>query len=124
MVDASDRFIVEEKVDGISLRKLLNWTRSQGAPLPPNVFLNLATQMCTALDALHSSDSIAGGSDQILHLGLKPATVFLTREGQVLLGGYGLAPSPTLLPQGSDGAPQFRFEWNTCHPSKRFRARL
>lgn len=105
VVDGDERFIVEEWVEGVDLDRVLTTCRSQGRPVPANVFLHLATQICNGLEALHGRPGRGSGSPNVLHLGLKPTSVFATREGKIILGGYGLARSPSALMTGGASAP-------------------
>lgn len=103
--DGNERFIVEDWVEGVDLERVLNWARSHRQRVPHNVFLNLATQICNGLEALHGRPGKGSGAENVLHLGLKPSAVILTREGKVLLGSYGLTRSPTSLPHGGAHGP-------------------
>jgi len=105
VVSGDEHFIVEEYVDGVSLEKLLAWCRQAQRTIPHNVFLNIATQVCNGLEALHARPGKGTGADAVLHLGLKPGSIFITRDGKVMVGGYGLTRSPTTLPQGSAAGP-------------------
>ena len=40
-------------IDGVSLDKVLAWGRQNQRQIPHNVFLNIATQVCNGLEALH-----------------------------------------------------------------------
>ncbi len=100
-----ERFIVEEYVPGTPLSRVLDARRRLHAPLPANVFLNLATQICNGLEALHGRPGTASGVQQVLHLGLRPGAVLVNDDGKVVLGSYGLVRSPTLLPHGGVTAP-------------------
>jgi len=101
-----DRLVVEDHVDAVSLGDVIAWCRKQGTPLPHNVFLNLATQICNGLEALHGRPGKASGEENVLHLALGPDSVLLTPEGRLLVGEYGLVRSPTSLPSsgGTDAA--------------------
>ncbi len=103
--DGDERFIIEAWVEGADLQRLLNAARAGARVLPPNVFLNIATQVCNGLEALHGRAGRGTGSSSVLHLGMKPDSIILTREGRALIGGYGLSRSPTALPHGAMSAP-------------------
>ncbi|MFT5683879.1 MAG: serine/threonine protein kinase, partial [Myxococcota bacterium] len=100
VADGDDRFIVEDLVDGVSLERVLRWCRENDSPIPHNVYLNLATQICNGLEALHGRPGKGTGSGSVLHLALKPSAIQITREGKVVLGSYGLSRSPTVLSHG------------------------
>jgi serine/threonine protein kinase len=105
VVVGEDHFIVEEHVDGVSLDGVLNWCRQNGTSIPHNVFLNIATQVCNGLEALHGRSGKGSGAEHVLHLALKPGSVFIGRDGKVVVGSYGLTRSPTTLPHGGVSAP-------------------
>ncbi|MSQ03613.1 MAG: serine/threonine protein kinase [Myxococcales bacterium] len=105
LVEDDEHFIVEEYVPGVTLEQVLTWCRQSGHHVPHNVFLNIATQICNGLEALHGRSGKGSSSEHVLHLSLKPGAIFLTPEGKVLLGGYGLTRSPTTYPQGGVAGP-------------------
>lgn len=105
VVVGDDHFLVEEYVDGVTLDRVLAWCRQNQRPLPHNVFLNIATQVCNGLEALHGRPGKVSGAENVLHLALKPGAVFITRDGKVMVGSYGLTRSPTTLPQGGGAVP-------------------
>jgi eukaryotic-like serine/threonine-protein kinase len=105
-----ERYIVDEWVDAIDLHLAIQWCRDQKRPPPHNVYLNLATQVCNGLEALHSRPGAETGAAHVLHLGLRPGAIFLTREGRIIVGNYGLARSPTATPH-SAGASVAKMEY-------------
>jgi len=105
VVDGDERFIVEEWVDGIDLSLAFSWYRQHKKAIPHNVFLNIATQICNGLEALHGRPGKGTGSDHVLHLRLKPSSVIINNSGKVVLGGFGLARTPLLQPLGGLAAP-------------------
>src|SRR5579883_1328590 len=90
------RFLVLELVEGETLAD-----RIARGPIPVEEALNIAIQMCEALEAAHERG--------IIHRDLKPANVKLTPDGKVKVLDFGLAKalesaplqmasnSPTLL---------------------------
>ncbi len=105
LIEGDEHYIVEEYVPGVTLEAVLIWCRQSGHHIPHNVFLNIATQICNGLEALHGRSGKGSSSEHVLHLSLKPGAIFLTPEGKVLLGGYGLTRSPTTYPQGGVAGP-------------------
>ena len=100
-----ERFIVEQRIDGVDLERVVHWCKQNNRSLPPNIFLHLATQICTGVEALHGRPGKGTGAQNILHLGLTPSHLFVTREGKVVVGGYALTRSPTSLPHGGVNGP-------------------
>ncbi|HNH47272.1 MAG TPA: serine/threonine-protein kinase, partial [Myxococcota bacterium] len=105
VVDGEDRYVVEEHIEGIPLDRVLQWCRQTHRHIPHNIFLNIATQICNGLEALHGRTGKGSSAEHVLHLGLKPGAIFLTREGKVVVGSYGLVRSPTALPHGGVAGP-------------------
>ncbi len=105
IAEGEDHFLVEEYVNGVTLEQVLNWCRQSGHVVPHNVFLNIATQICNGLEALHGRSGRGSSAEHVLHLSIKPGSIFLSPEGKVLLGGYGLTRSPTTYPQGGVAGP-------------------
>ncbi|MEZ4319007.1 MAG: protein kinase [Myxococcota bacterium] len=87
-------YLVQEWVDGVSLAEVVRACNESGEGMPLNVFLNLAVQICNGLEALHSQPGIQSGARHVLHLSVRPESILLTRDGDVLLGDYGLVRSP------------------------------
>lgn len=103
--EGDEFFLVEEHIDAIDLERVLTWCRQNHRSIPHNVFLNIATQVCNGLEALHSRVGKGSGAENVLHLALRPGAIFLTREGKVVVGAYGLTRSPTALPHGGVAGP-------------------
>ncbi|MBI3424746.1 MAG: protein kinase [Acidobacteria bacterium] len=76
-------FIVNEFVDGQTLRAHLNAQLSASRPLPVNEALNIAQQIATALAAAHAAG--------IVHRDIKPENVMLRHDGFVKVLDFGLA---------------------------------
>jgi predicted ATPase len=76
-------YVVSQYIDGGSVADLLE--RSGKRPLPLERVIQLAINICEALDHTHNHG--------IIHRDLKPANILLTREGTAKLGDFGLAVS-------------------------------
>src|SRR5215813_12408060 len=72
------RFLVLELVEGDTLAE-----RVQRGPMPISESLNIAKQICEALEVAHEKG--------VVHRDLKPANVKITPEGQVKILDFGLA---------------------------------
>ncbi len=73
------RYIVEELIEGQSLRQIID---SQG-PLPIQQAVDYARQMCLALQAAHRQG--------IVHRDVKPQNVLVTPEGTLKMVDFGIA---------------------------------
>jgi len=91
LVDADgDVWVVEDYIDGVSVGDIVSHGARSGATLPHNVFLNIATQVCNGLEALHGRSGETSGAKHVLHLALTPSAILVTLEGRVMLCGFGL----------------------------------
>src|SRR5881296_2248055 len=98
------KFLVMELVEGETLAE-----RIKRGPIPVDESLNIAQQICEALEAAHEKG--------IIHRDLKPANVKITQDGRVKVLDFGLAKamsgtatamtlsnSPTLVSETVGGA--------------------
>lgn len=93
--EGDQQYLVSEWADMVRLSDVVAWCIANEVQLPHNLFLHFATSICNALEALHGRPGAATGSKAVLHLALDPRAIGLTRDGQVVLGNFGLTPSPT-----------------------------
>jgi serine/threonine-protein kinase len=78
-------FIAMELLDGQTVKE-----RLAGGPVDVSTIIDTAVQVASALGAAHERG--------ILHRDVKPANIFITREGQVKLLDFGLAKEGALAP--------------------------
>lgn len=71
-------YFTMELVEGTDLAHLI-----RGKPLPPAAALEIAAQVCDALQYAHDQG--------VIHRDIKPANVLITREGRAKLADFGLA---------------------------------
>jgi len=83
------KFLVLELVEGETLADLL-----RRGPLPLDETLNVAHQICEALEAAHEKG--------VIHRDLKPANVKVTPEGKVKVLDFGLAKALDSAPASSN----------------------
>jgi serine/threonine protein kinase len=104
-------YVVEEQPEGVEFTAFLAAASARGEPIPHNVFLHLAAQLCNGLEAMHANAGIETGSEYVLHLALSPASVWVTPDGRITLGRYGLTRSPTALATQSTGTLPANIEY-------------
>ena len=114
----NERFVIEDKLDSVDLQRVISWCKQKNLSIPNTIFLNIALQICTSLEALHGRSGAATGCKNVLHLGLRPASILLDRNGKVTLGGYALTRSPSSLPGGSSGPVQLMIEYVSPEQTK------
>lgn len=85
------RYIILEYCDGIELRELLKLSVS----LPPRVASAIGIQILSALEYVHRYG--------IVHRDVKPANLFVTKNGNVKLMDFGISLCPELEPMTLPG---------------------
>jgi len=99
--DYNTAYIVMEKVDGGTLRQLLD--ERPDHCFPPDEVEKIVDQMVNALEAIHRKG--------VFHLDISPDNVMQTKSGKIVLIDFGAARR-TLRTTGSGGAPpQFKFAY-------------
>ena len=86
-----DYFIAMEFVDGVDLRALLSTMYDQEATIPADIGIHILWQVARALAYAHDKKSVRGESLDIIHRDISPANVFISWEGAVKLGDFGIA---------------------------------
>jgi hypothetical protein len=88
-------WVVEDRLDAVSLRTLLDARNGEEKPLPPPLVLALTVGIAQALRELHMTPAM-DARGPVLHLALCPERILIQRDGSIALCGYALAPDPLL----------------------------
>jgi hypothetical protein len=83
--------VVREHVDGVPLSAVLRVCQGAGVGIPFDLAVHLASEISWVLDALHQATDGQGRSLGLVHRGLHPDHVRITRGGHVKLDGFELA---------------------------------
>jgi serine/threonine-protein kinase len=95
-------YIVMDWVDGVDLACLLGHDRGQPAKLSREVAVYVMALLADALHHAHGIETVQDGRPVplgLVHRDLCPSNVFLSRQGDVLLGDFGAARSLWLAPE-------------------------
>ena len=84
-------FIAMEYVPGRTLKDLIVHCRNIVGPVPQPVVLNLAAQLCDALDYAHKRCDERGRPLGIIHRDVTPSNLILAANGVLKLVDFGLA---------------------------------
>ncbi len=89
--DGQSYFLAMEFVDGISLGRLVAWSRERQRPLPMPVVVWVASSLVEALDYIQQLRDANGAPMHLVHRDLNPPNVLLSRVGEVKLADFGIA---------------------------------
>jgi serine/threonine protein kinase len=84
-------FIAMEYIPGHTLKDLITHCRTTVGPVPQAIVLELAMQLCTALDYAHKRCDEHGRPLGIIHRDVTPANLILAPNGVLKLVDFGLA---------------------------------
>jgi eukaryotic-like serine/threonine-protein kinase len=84
-------YIVMEYVDGRDMARLLAACAARGIRLPLDFALYVAHVLAQALDHAHHATGADGAPLGVVHCDVSPSNVFVSRQGEVKLGDFGVA---------------------------------
>jgi serine/threonine-protein kinase len=84
-------YLAMEFVDGRDLAHLLNRCKERKIFLPAHFCVHIARRVLSALSFAHTALGPSGRPLNIVHCDVSPANVFLSRNGDIKLGDFGVA---------------------------------
>ncbi|MCP5464709.1 MAG: serine/threonine protein kinase [Deltaproteobacteria bacterium] len=98
-----DYFISMELVDGVNLRQLGEKAKELNKPVPMDVVLYIASEVCKGLDYAHNKKGARGEPLHIVHRDVSPQNILVSFEGGVKLADFGIAKAAMNLSQTNIG---------------------
>lgn len=84
-------YLAMELVEGGSLDALMHALVERRFPMPPDMALFIVTEMLEGLHALHETSGRTGRPLGLVHRDVTPHNIFLSFDGRVMLGDFGVA---------------------------------
>ena len=96
-VDArGEPYLAMEYIDGVDGYRLLRRLRQDDELLPVGVAVYIAREVLRALESVHAArDPLSGGALGIVHRDVSPSNIYMSKDGKVKLGDFGIARSTT-----------------------------
>ncbi len=108
---AGTYFIAMEYVAGPTLKELVEQCAATVHKLPSQITLNIALQICDALDHAHNRCDERGALLGIIHRDVSPANIILSKAGVVKLIDFGLAKTNVSRPGTGEGAIKGKYNY-------------
>lgn len=99
----NEAYLAMEYVDGMDLQRLMRVLSAESKKLPPALAVYIARSVADALHAVHTARDAQGRQLNIRHGDVSPSNVYLSCEGAVKLGDFGLAHSSQNRGKQADG---------------------
>lgn len=90
---SGEPYLAMEYVPGVDAFRLMRKTQADGERLPPGVAIYIAREVCKALSCVHRLRDDDGRSLGIVHRDVTPSNIYLSENGDVKLGDFGIARS-------------------------------
>lgn len=101
-------YIAMEYVEGRDLASILYRCQELGVVLPVEFAVHIANAILEALAYAHAAFSPSGQHLRLVHCDVTPSNVFVSREGEIKLGDFGVARARAVVGDGqSYGKPSY-----------------
>lgn len=84
-------YLAMEYVEGVDLFRLLRRAENEQRTLPHELCVYIAARVASALSAVHAASDAQGVPLEIVHRDVTPSNVYLSSEGAIKLGDFGIA---------------------------------
>jgi eukaryotic-like serine/threonine-protein kinase len=84
-------YLAMEHIDGSDAQRLLRRLHREGLALPWPIVSHIGRALAIALAAVHNTTDEDGNLLRIVHRDVTPSNVYLSRDGAVFLGDFGIA---------------------------------
>lgn len=102
-VHQGEPWLAMEFVDGCDLYRLLRRLSGDNRKLSPGIAVHVAREILRALDSVHMASDANGQPLGIVHRDVTPSNVYLSVDGRVKLGDFGIARSTSRATMRSGG---------------------
>ncbi|MGH7295999.1 MAG: serine/threonine-protein kinase, partial [Polyangiaceae bacterium] len=115
-MDGDEPWLAMELVDGCDLYRLLRRLGSDGRKLGPGVSVHVAREVLRALESVHGARDSTGQALGIIHRDVTPSNLYLSVDGVVKLGDFGIARSASRATMRSAGSAMLKGKFAYLSP--------
>ncbi len=84
-------YLAMEYVDGVDANRLMRRAQTMHEPVPPEAATLIAHELCGALACVHTAVDDTGRPLAVVHRDVTPSNIYLSLDGDVKLGDFGIA---------------------------------
>lgn len=117
-VEGDEPWLAMELVDGCDLYRLLRRLTGHGRKLPSSVAAYVGRQVLEGLASVHGARDAAGQPMGIVHRDVTPSNIYLSVEGRVKLGDFGIARSASRATMRSAGSAMLKGKFAYLAPEQ------
>ena len=117
-MDGDEPWLAMELVDGCDLYRLLRRLVGDGRKLGPGVATHLGREVLRALESVHGARDAAGQPLGIIHRDITPSNLYLSIDGDVKLGDFGIARSTSRATMRSAGSAMLKGKFAYLAPEQ------
>jgi len=111
-------FIAMEYVEGVDLYRLLSRAQAEQRRMPSGLAVHIARQVAHALDSVHRATDPEGQPLNIVHRDISPSNVYLSVNGEVKVGDFGIARASRGLAPDSVGSRGLKGKFGYLAPEQ------
>jgi serine/threonine-protein kinase len=111
-------WLAMELVDGCDLFRLLRRLSGAGRTLGPSVSAHIACELLLGLDSAHTARDASGQLMVIIHRDVTPSNIYLSSDGGVKLGDFGIARSAARATLATAGGPMLKGKFAYLAPEQ------
>lgn len=86
-------YLVMEYIYGKDLYSVIRVAQNLGISIPLDIIMYIITEILEGLNAIHSARDNKGQELKIIHGDINPSNIFISYEGEVKIGDFGIAKS-------------------------------
>jgi hypothetical protein len=117
-VHGDEPWLAMEWVDGCDLFRLLRRLSNSARTLGPSISVYAARELLRALERVHTARDGAGQPMVIIHRDVTPSNIYLSADGRVKLGDFGIARSANRSTLSTTGGPVLKGKFAYLAPEQ------